>query len=416
MYTYKDSVALSRSVGSQWEHYNLEDIVLHEVYSKFITAYIQVFEDVVDVDLIVDMEKYRVQLATSTLTVKEWLKTMEGLSLHTVDAFPDASLASVAYANAVQYGYKIELAKAGFPYPETMPQSDLHDLVVTRPNFSTNLELLKSHCLLSVNGFFHRSDYAQGKAYILDGGRTALKNRCSHTGITSFLDIAPLTQVRIKPDHIRPLTEDHPLSEGVILSVPEDMTGKSLILILGGYIVRPEDNVLWPMNDNEWCFNIKGIPFVERIMESEYSLDLSSMEIEHLDTNPENAYRLEDLYSDKSLMAYLTLSQSFFVIVDTPELFYNKIFVRNSNLPGLITAYQDPKLPVIIGYGKAIEYSKTEEAGFWALRVTDPWYVQYAWQTIPTRNIPVVTNHWKTWTPYLRSQAYLLEIIGKKKS
>ena len=415
MYTYKDAVALSRSVGSQWEHFDLSDIVLYEIYSKYIRCYVVVTNSFTGLDQVVDMEYYRIAKNGSTETVKEWLVAMANKPLQTVKELPDASLASARYANAIMHGYDIQLAKAGFPYPEQMPVTELTDLVVTRPSYKTDVNLLKTHCLMSVNGFFHRTDAAQDKAYVLDGGRTAAKMRCSHTGILSFLDIGAIKQIRIKPEHIRPLTEETPLANSLILTVPEDMTDKSLMLVLGGYIVRPEDNVLYPFSPNEWVLNIKGLPYFERIMESEPLLDLSSLKIEHLDNNIDDAYVKDQLLQDDTILAYLGLSQSFFVIVDTPELFYNKINVRVSDLPGLITSYQDPTFPLIMGYGRHIEYSKLFESDMWALRVADAWYVQYAWQTAPLRDVPVMTNQWRTWHPYSRTNGYLMEIIGKKK-
>ena len=415
MYTYKDSVALSRSVGSQWEHYNLADIVLSEIYAKYIRCYLVVTNSFTGQDQNVDMERYRIANTNSTQTVKEWLTAMATVPLETVKELPDANLASAKYANAILHGYNIQLAKAGIPYPEQMPVVELTDLVVTRPNYQTDVNLLKTHCLMSVNGFFHRTDAAQGKAYVIDGGKTAAKMRCAHTGILSFLDIAPIEQIRIKPENVRPLDEDTPLADSMILTIPREMKSKSFVLILGGYIVKPEDNVLYPFSENEWVLNINGLPYIERIIESEPLLDLSSLKIEHLDINKTGSFVKEHLFKDETILAYLGLSQSFFAVIDTPELFYNKINVRVSELPGLITSYQDPTFPLIMGYGKHIEYSKLFESDMWALRVADSWYVQYAWQTAPLRDVPVVTNQWRPWHPYSRANGYLLEIIGQKK-
>lgn len=415
MYVYQDSAVLGRTTGAMWEHVDISTTMLRQVFAKYAQVYIEVFNNYTQTKMVVPMDYYRPTLSADSRTIKEWLTANANVPLQTVKEFPDANMTQARYANAILHGYKIELARAGYAYPENMPVTELYDLQLTRPQFTTNLELIKTHCLTTVNGFFHRSDYASGKAYVLDGGKTAMKNRCSHTGILSFLNIGKVETIRIKEENIRPLTEGAPLSEGILIKCPVDITNKSVIMVIGGYMVHLQENVLFKNNDDSWVLNLMNLPYLERIQESEYSLDLSSMNIEHLDTNKDNAIVLASITSDAAIKAYLTLSQSFFAIVDTPALYFNKINVRVSNIPGLITAYDEPNYPVFMGYGKMVEYSKIKESDDWALRIADDWYVQFAWQTAPTRGMPVVTNCYKTWQPYHRSQAHFLEIIGKKK-
>lgn len=414
MYAYKTSIGITRNISSQWEIYNVENVMLYEVYSRYATIYIVAHDTFKDKDINIDMNEYRTTYATSSMTVKEWLIMMTNTPMKTVDELPNTALVSARYANAVLHGYKLELAKAGIPFPTNMPTTELTDLAVTRPFKETSLELVHKHCVMSVNGYFHRTDYADGNLFILGGGTTAAMTRCSHTGILSFMDMGEIEQVQLTDENINPLTEDGKLSNGIILNLDIDMTDKSAVFILGGYMIRPEENVFFPNDDNSWVLNLRGTPYLERIMESDPQIDLSSLNLGHLDTNPHDAYTTESLYSDEVIRAYLKLSQTFMVIVDTPALFYNKINVRVSNLPGLITAYQDPVYPLIMGDGKHVEYSKVQEAGYWALRVSDAWYRKYAWQTYPTRGVPVITNQVRTWKPYERTQGYFLEILGSK--
>lgn len=412
MYVYENSAVLGRTTGAQWEHVDISQVMLRQVYAIYAKVYISVYNSYTETTNYIDMEYYRTSFNGSSMTVNEWLVTMDGKPVEVVDEFPNAKLKSAKYANAVLHGYKIELAKAGFPYPDEMPITELTDLKITRPQYPTNLELLKTHCIMSVNGYFHRTDYDGTNAFVLDGGVTAAMNRCSHTGILSFLNIGRVDTHRLNEVDVQSLTPGAPLSEGVIIQAPEEFNDKSVMFILGGYLIRPEKNVFFKNSENTWVLNIRGLPYYERIQESETQLDLSSMKIEHLDTNKDNAIVIESILSDSAIKAYLTLSQSFFVAVDTSDLYFNEINVRVSNIPGLISAYDDPVHPLIMGYGKHVEYSKVSEENYWALRVADDWYVRYAWQTAPTRGVPVITNHYRTWQPYLRTQGYLLDIKG----
>lgn len=415
MYKYEDSAVLGRTPGAQWEHVFIANTMLSQVYAKYARVFISVYNNYTQTVNYIAMETYRPSLSGDKRTVNEWLTANANKPLNTVPEFPDTNMTEARYANAVLSGYKLMLARAGYPAPEAMPESELYDLEMTRPQFPTNMELIKTHCLTSVNGFFHRSDYASGKAYILDGGKTAMKNRCSHTGILSFLNIGAVQTLRIKPADIVPLTVGAPLKEGIILKSPVDMKNKSMMMVIGGYLIPEQEGVFYQNGDRTWVLNLMGLPYLERIQESEYSLDLSSMKIEKLDTNKCNSIVLDSIMTDEAITAYLTLSQSFFAVIDTPELFFNKINVRVSELPGFIACYDDPVLPLFMGYGKKVEYSKTKELNDWALRVADDWYVRFAWQNAPTRGMPVVTNTYTTWQPYQRTQAHLLEIKAKRK-
>lgn len=415
MYQYITSLSLTTTISAQWQTTDVADMALSVMYSKYRETFLTVKESITGNQFFVPMDAYRTALASSNLTVNQWLISMDGVTLETVSELPNKDLVTAKYANAILSGYKIELAKAGYGYPQNMPVSELTDLALTRPQFMTDLSLIHSHCLTKVNGYYHRTAFDGTKAFILDGGVTAAMKRCSHTGIVSFLSIGSIEEKQLTDDDFMPLTEGAPLKEGIIIKLPNEAVGKSMMFILGGYMIQPESGVFYPNSDTAWVLNIQGLPYFQRIFESRKEIDLSSLKLEALATNQEHALVQESLLSDETISAYLKLSQTYLAIVDTPALYYNRIQVRVSNIPGLITSYQEPDYPLVMGYGKHVEYSKVQETQYWALRVADAWYKQFAFNTAPTRNVEVLTDHWVTWKPYLRTDGYLLEISGKNK-
>jgi hypothetical protein len=416
MYQYITSLSLTTSISAQWQTTDVVDMALSLMYTKYRQTYLTVKESITGNQFYVPMDAYRTALATSSSTVGQWLESMSGVTLETIPELPNKDLASAKYANAILSGYKIELAKAGYGYTEAMPVTELVDLALTRPQYQTNLSLIHTHCLTKVNGYYHRTAYDGTKAFILDGGVTAAMKRCSHTGIVSFLDIGSIEERQLTAEDFMSLTEGAPLREGVIINLPPEAEGKSIIFILGGYMIQPEESVFFPNSPTSWVLNIQGLPYFQRIFESRKEIDLSSLKLESLDTNKDHALVQESLLSDEVISAYLQLSQTYIAIVDTPELYYDRIHVRVSNIPGLITSYQEPDYPLVMGYGKQVEYSKIQETQYWALRVADAWYKQFAFNTAPTRNVKVLTDHWVTWKPYLRTDGYMLNITGKKKT
>jgi len=108
----------------------------------------------------------------------------------------------------------------------------------------------------------------------------------------------------------------------------------------------------------------------------------------------------------------MTLSQSFLVLVDTPNLVTNKIELRHSQLPGMFTAYQDPVYPLLVNYGKVGEYWKTHEDGYWSVTVQDSFLRNYILSQQPIYHLPNITNNLLPSKPFWHSRGYLLEIAA----
>lgn len=414
MYTYIKSSCLVRTIGTRWTDDPIADTPLSEIYSRYLRVYIEVHTSISDENFIVDMETYRTQLCASGMTLQEWLTSMGGTPLHRIDHFPSDDLTSVHYENIIQRGYKITPVKAGYDFPPETPRSELPDLQLTRPGYPTDLTLIHSHCLASVNGYFHRTDTDGTKAFILDGGVTSNMQRCSHTGLLSFMDIGEVKTYQLKDEDIMPVAEGEPLANGLIIRIPEEYVQWAKLFIFGGYLMQPEPESVFQIADDLWVIQPKSIPLVERYFESRVQIDMSSIKTEATLTNEDTSLLKESLYTDENIRAWLQMSQSFIAFVDTPELYVERIYLRVSNLPGFITSYQEPNYPTIMGYGKMVEYSKVKEVNFWALRVQDPFYRQYAFQKAPISVQPVLTNHLLPWKPYERTQGYMLRISGKK--
>lgn len=415
MYTYQDAICLSFDFGHNWDTVDVREKRLSTIYSDYQRVFLTIHDLIIDDIRYIDMDTYRTELCASGLTVEQWLYSMQNKPLNFSDSLPTDNLVTARYENAVLMGYKIEPARVGYYVPDELLGTNLKDLAITRSTKKTDISLLHTHALISVNGFFHRTDTDGLAAYVIDGAETAFKRRCAHTGILSFADIGKITQYQIKDEDVLPLNPDGKLKDGLIIKIPEQYQEMPSIFILGGYIIRPDKEAFYKNSENTWILQVKALPFVERYFESRDEIDLSSIKVEAPLDNKEDALLVEDLYSDENIRAWLKLSQSFIAFVDTPILYYDQINVRVSTLPGLITAYQEPREPLVMGYGKTVEYSKVQEAQFWALRIQDPFYKQFAFSNAPARIQPVMSNHLLPWKQYQRTQGYLLKISGEKK-
>ena len=93
-----------------------------------------------------------------------------------------------------------------------------------------------------------------------------------------------------------------------------------------------------------------------------------------------------------------------------PNLFSNKIPIRQMQSPGIFTSYQDPVYPLIVGHGQLAEYWKVKEDGVWSVTVVDSFYRNYI-HTLQNRALlENITDQMTFYQPYHYSQGVLLEL------
>ncbi len=356
------------------------------------------------------MEELKAEFSSYPYTLNELLIHLGDRSLPTTPKLPETTGNIAKYSDAILAEYHVELAKIGYILPANYPKSDMPDLVITRPKYKTDMRLLHDYCLVSVNGYFHRTESSATDAYVYDGATTMRDCRLNHLGILSFLDIGKITEIKISKDDIYVQDTDARLKDKVNFSVNADLTGKSFFLVLGGYLVFPETDVFYQTGDNLLSLNLSAIPYTDRLLESIRNLDLSSLDI-MTEIADKDILDMDKVWSDETIKQYLTLSQSFLVVVDTPRLEVNKIHIRQSKVPGMYISYKNPCLPLIVGYGKAVEYWKVEEAGHWSVTIQDSFYRDYSISKQPIRTT-VANNFLVPNSPILNSRAFLLEITG----
>jgi hypothetical protein len=413
MYSFVKSVCLARSIGSQWTEKNISGDVVYSIFNTYVKVYLVLSHPDLTENVFVDMDSLRLEFSTYTGTLNQLLVTLDNRTLPTVASLPSTQTKYVRYSDAFRAEYKIDATIIGQILPPQYPRLGLPDLELSRPKYDTNLSLVHSHCLVSVNGFFHRTDTDGNKAYVYDGAKSLQKSKNNQIGILSFLDIGSVEKIQISKDDINAEAPDKFLKDKIIFQVPNDLEDKSYILVLGGYLVFPQEGVFWRSGDQSFTLDIKKLPYVERLFESNLYLDLSGLELTESPIGSDN-YNMDEIYSDRVIKNYMTLSQSFLVVVDTEYLITNKIHIRHSDLPGMFTAYQDPRYPLIVGYGRAAEYWKVQEDGFWAVSIQDSYLRNYMFNQNPWPSLENITDHLQPYPPALYSRGYLLEIGGYK--
>lgn len=406
-YTYVRAVALPYGANAQWQAPDLEDSIVATIYSTYREIALVLNRD--GAEIFVDFNQLRTQYASYNNTLRVLLVSIGNRDLTTLDKLPGGKVDYIVYSDAYRIGYTLNLAAKGMNYPDDYPRDDLHDLVITRQGYTTNLSLLHDYCLVSINGYYHMTTTDGTQAWVVDGGRSVKKLNQGHAGLTSFMNLGKLTKLPFDPAQLQASLPEKTLKDGIDFTIPEDVTGKTFFMVLGGYLVFPDSDVFFQTSPTSYHLAFQRLPYLERLYESQASLDLSSLGLTVSELNPD-LINIDEVYSDRVIRNYFGLSQSFFVILDRADVFIDEITLKPMQIPGLFTAYQEPKLPLRCGFGRTAEYWKIDEGRYWSVNVMDNYLRNFMFNKIPGGSLVNVTGQLYMERPYFFSQGKLLNI------
>lgn len=412
MYTYVSSVALSKSIGAQWETIDLGDIYMFSIFSAYRKVYLTLSNPALPNNVYVDIDVFKPEYTSYTGTLNELLVEIGDTALPTVPSLPTTQIKYAKYSDGFQVGYIADLTIIGQELPPNFPRADMTDLFVVRPKYKTNMALIHSHCLVTVNGYLHQTDANSQKAFIVDGGRTFKHQRDNQFGILSFLDIGAITKIPITEDMILSLDSQNTLYNGAVIDLQgHNLENKTILMSVGGYLTLPEPQVFWQYSNNSVALNLSQTPYVQRYVESSYYLDLSSLGLDQSYMNP-SLINVPQLTSDEVIKKYLMLSQSFVIIVDTPNLFFNRKYLGAARLPGEFISYTKPTYPLMVNYGKMVEYFTTEEDGEWLMTVKDSYYRNFVFNYEDENKLNDVSDQKLPMNVFYHSKGFFLEIYS----
>jgi hypothetical protein len=313
-------------------------------------------------------------------------------------------------------GYNVDPIKMGVSITTPLLPTDYDSLRIYRNSPSTDMELFYNNCLVTVNGFFHRLDFDGTFAYVVNAMKSAFKSRQNQIGMWSFHDVGSLNYVPVTTNMIYTSDVNATLKDKAYIDLSKDhlgnaldLTNKTVMLILGGYLIIPDGKALLQTNSNTFAVDFNQMPYLERLYESMENLDLSSLGLQKSTANP-SLIDTTQAYSDSVLTAYLMMSQSFFVIVDSPELFFNKIHLDKSHLPGMYISPFEPKYPMFINNGRVAEYWKVLEEDKWSVTVYQNYLVNRVFSYDSAENLAVISDARVPDRPFTLSPGMFLEV------
>lgn len=292
-----------------------------------------------------------------TITLNQWLGSLGNTTLTTLASMPATTPTPVRYSDAWQAGYAIEKASIARNPNTQAAAASLPDLRLTKPGL--DMVSMSNYLLVSVNGYLHRSVGTINGLYALGGGITHQLANDNYCGVFSFLNVGAVQQIPITPVMVHKPSLQLMYRESAYLTTPVSMHGKVVLLSLGGYL-HCMDGLYDKLGDTTLKLNLHRLQLPQRLYQSVNRIDLSSLP---MDTDPTGDLRwsLAAIYSDATILAYLTLPQSFLILVDAESWYMQSHVLERSAVPGRYFGYSSRRLPLIGPLGRLYEYRLSQE-------------------------------------------------------
>lgn len=408
-YTYVGALARKRTIDALWENVDLTNVDVNVMYATYEKVYVTLTNPLYTNPVYLDMDLARPLIPASIpgTTIPAWLATLGNKALPTFNNAPAFATQVVLFRDAWQAGYTIQPTDINASPQSQLPTGSLNDLVLTRPN--TDYNYLWQHALISVNGYIHFTGVGQSGLYVESGMYTARKLNNNQVGVLSFEQIGEINCIPITDSMIYNQATVEPYSHFVYVNLGQSLNQKSLLFVLGGRL-HAMDESYTVVGDGLVRINMDRIPWAQIFFDAMEGLDISSITWDSTQNNP-SQIAVSDLYSNAVIGAFLKLSQTFFVIVDAPELYLKRHYVERTKLPGRWTcAAELQEYPLIGPMGSIIEYTPVWENSRYVLRGRTVYDENHLYDTAPWETEYSIAPSLYSGQPTLYPNAFLMEL------
>lgn len=407
MYSLQRAYGVGVALDSVWGDINISSLTVKEIYNQYRELYLVLENPLLVEPVNVNTADIKNEFINYEGTLADLFIEIDNRALPTVDTIPKYKTKWAIYADAYSQGFKVDITEPGRAPDGKTLRDNKTELCITRPRL--NAKNMYEHCLVSLNGYFYPTDHDDSSLYILNGGKSLLKSRRNQIGILSFQDIAKIEIVPVTNGMISKMNNTGSYSDEVIFSLDPKYENKSVILCLAGHLVFPNSQSFFKIGDNDWLLGVSDLPIIERYFESKKFIDYTNLGLTQFTDNPDKI-DVEEFLSDEVLEKYFTHEQSFFIIVDTPNLIKTYNHLRHSKLPGMFTAYEEPTSLLFVGRGRSAEYWKTYEDGHWAVNVVNSYMPNRTFDSINEKNRTVNAGTDTPYKVYYDSRAVLINL------
>jgi len=407
MYTLVQAIAKPIGGGGRWTTIELGEMLLPVVFSTYDRILVTLANSYLSRYVGLDLAELRAEYGSQDITFNAVLASIGDAALPTTDTLPLLRTRIALYNDAFEAGYKVQAVHPSAAPDTPMPASERTWLLLTRPETNYN------HCyesfLVSVNGFIHATDASNDGLYVKEGMKSQQLSGKAELGIMSFRQLGKLRFVPITSDMVYRQDVNQQFKDRVHVDLGEDVGDKTVMLVLGGYLHVLDNRTFYRVSESGFAVVFNNLPYIDRFLNSRHYIDLSSMNVEISTDNPSH-FAVDDLLSDAAIQAYLTLSQSFFVVLDNPDIFVERTLLQGSKLPGLYVSDIAPIYPLVDELGKMVNFGYQYETGQYSVTTTDAYRHDYNYRTVESRKALSLGDNRNPVRPLTNGDLHYLQI------
>jgi hypothetical protein len=408
-YTYVSALARQGRTDPTWKPVDVGNVPITTIFASYYEISIQLSSPFIDGPVYLTKDllwQQRPAQIPSSLTINQWLVSIGNQTLTTLSEAPATTPTPVRYSDAWQAGFDIALADIARNPQTQAAAASLPDLRLTKEGL--DMVSMSNYLLVTVNGYLHRSVGTVNGLYALGGGLTHQISNENYCGIFSFLNVGKVQQIPITPAMVHKPSLQLMYSQSAYISVPVSLEGKIVLLSLGGYL-HCLDGMYTKVSNTTIKINTHRLQLPQRLYESSKRIDLSSLPIATSRQTSEQ-WGTASVYSDAVILNYLTLPQSFLIVVDAPSWYTQTHALERSAIPGRYFGYVKRRLPLIGPLGRLYEYRLSREEDTYVYGCESMQDPQFNFETTLFRNLRSIGPQQYSAMPWRPGLGHLLEM------
>lgn len=408
-YQYVSARVKAKGDNQRWKEINALNMTIESLLNANRFVFLRLSNPALVDQINFDLVANRNLVANQTLTVAQWLVANGNATLPGTTGTQTVRYTHCNYSHALLANYHVRrVPPVGHPDIDIAIEEKT-DALLTRQG--TDYLLLQRRSLVSINGAYHRTEGSVHGLYIRDAVKSLRAANDNNIGILSFANVADLKQVSITPDMIYKQLPEQELWRGAYIDIGEDIENKTVLLVLGGYL-HVVDGTYKVVGPQQLHINLAPYQMAHRYYEMRKHINVDQLR-PHFNPGPADSINVANLRSDQFVIDFLTLKQSFVVIVDTPSLVTNEIPLQPAKVPGLYTCHMEPKHLMYSQARKPMDYWTRKEGPSYVINCGNALDTRYRFETTQWENDVAIDDRAETVNGIRYSQAYLLE-IGKE--
>lgn len=369
MFTFVRAMASLRGANQRLATADIRNTLVRDLMTTYSQCILILSHPAIDHEVSLDVSKV-VDLfyqASPDLTVAAWLTSLGDADIPFDVTVPTVEKTSALAAEVYAAGFKVERVHPHAGDGSEYPDVELTDLRLTRDK--TDYMDVFNHCLASVNGLLHLTDAGTDGYRIIDGGKSVRMSGRNEVGLISFANLGKIEMFPITADMVTG-RKGLPLVEGAVITAPKaDFSNKYVMVVIGGYL-HTQGYGYKVVGDNSVMVEWWKLPIHRRYNDTRKMIDWSPVtSLMDRNVNHTGALDIALMNSDECIKAYLTMSNTFIITVETPNLFFDNIPVERTGLSGRYYAHTKPIKPLVLGNGFLPPYTIHGQYGMYCLAV-----------------------------------------------